>query len=141
MSGNVTIFASGIKEDIQKLWDVLSEPNKYGGIGIKLDRNSVHPLEGPEGPIWEAIGETVNMPKELLKKNDFNDLYADFPALSIKIYIYSVYSVDGEMTVRWVGPDMPTPPSGKVNIYNYDSFLTPEDREWCDKIVEALTKA
>jgi hypothetical protein len=31
MRANATINAMGPKEDVQKLWDALSEPNEYGG--------------------------------------------------------------------------------------------------------------
>jgi hypothetical protein len=88
MSVNVTINVMGTKEDIQKLFEALSQPNEYGGAGIKLDRNSIRPVEGTSFPLWEAKGETDKMP-ERDDKNEFKNLYADFPALSINLRIFS----------------------------------------------------
>ena len=39
MSTNVIINVMGTKEDVQKFFDVLCEPNEYGETGIRIDRN------------------------------------------------------------------------------------------------------
>jgi hypothetical protein len=78
----------GTNEDVQKLFDALCEPNKYGGTGIRLDRESIHPVKGTAFPLWEAKGGTNNMPKRA-NKDDFKDLYTDFPALSVYLIVYS----------------------------------------------------
>jgi hypothetical protein len=83
----------GTKEDVQKLFDALCEPNKYNGTGINLDRNSIQPIEGTAFPLWEAKGETDKVPELIVKpeyfeNNVFDNLYADFPALSIHICIF-----------------------------------------------------
>ncbi|MDR0312095.1 MAG: hypothetical protein LBI14_00710 [Treponema sp.] len=87
MTTNVIINAMGTKEDIQKLFDTLCEPNKYNETGIRLDCNSIHPVESTTFPLWEAKGETDKMPKDV-GKNDFKDLYTDFPVLSMFVRIY-----------------------------------------------------
>jgi hypothetical protein len=88
MSVNITINVMGTKDDVQKLWDALSQPNEYGGgTGIKLDHDSIHPIEGTEFPLWEAKGEMDNMPEE--DPSEFEYLYADFPTLSICLRIFS----------------------------------------------------
>jgi hypothetical protein len=94
MRANVTINVMGTKEDVEKLWDVLCEPNEYGGAGIKLDRNSIRLVEGTTFPLWEAKGEAEKMPEFNEREWDkFKNLYADFPALSIRL---SVFPDDGD---------------------------------------------
>jgi hypothetical protein len=58
MRANITINVMGTEEDVQKLFDALCKPNKYGGTGIRLDRDSIHPVEGSAFPLREAKGKT-----------------------------------------------------------------------------------
>jgi hypothetical protein len=100
MSVNLTINAMGTKEDVQKLFDALCKPNEYdGGTGIKLDRNSIRPIEGTEFPLWEAKGEMDNMPE---RDDQFKNLYANFNALSICL---SIPSDDRKVAAWWYGAD------------------------------------
>jgi hypothetical protein len=89
----------GTKDDVQKLWDTLSQPNKYAGTGIKLDRDSIRPVEGTEFPLWEAKAETDKMPE---RDDQFKNLYADFSALSICL---NIPSEDGKVAAWWYGAD------------------------------------
>jgi hypothetical protein len=86
MSANIIINVMGTKEDVQKLFDTLCEPNKYNGTGINLDRESIYPVKGTAFPLWEAKGETYNVPK---RDDEFKDLYADFTSLGICLNFYS----------------------------------------------------
>jgi hypothetical protein len=87
MSAKVIINVMGTKEDVQKLFDTLCKPNEYGGTGIRLDRDSIRPVEGTAFPLWEAEGETDNTPKRA-EEDDFKDLHANFSAVSIDLRIF-----------------------------------------------------
>ncbi|MDR0314100.1 MAG: DUF4116 domain-containing protein, partial [Treponema sp.] len=90
MSANVIINVMGTKEDVHKLFDALCKPNKYNGTGIRLDSDSIRKIEGTEFPLWEAKGETDNMPEHNhLNLGQFNDLFTDFPALGIRLIFNS----------------------------------------------------
>jgi hypothetical protein len=96
MGVNITINAMGTKEDVQKLWDALCEPNEYGGTSIRLDSNNIHPIKGTEFPVWQAKGETDKM-HGLADKSKFKDLFTDLSKLSFYISIY----LDDGKTVDW----------------------------------------
>ena len=88
MSATVEITVKGKEEDVQKLWDALSEWNEYCG-GIELDRESIRSVDGTYVPCWEAKGEMENMPDDDDSYDAFITLFADFPSLCFFISYYS----------------------------------------------------